>query len=77
MFICDKKFTLWRTALDVKYSETGPGDPNSGQRQISGRHRGPSFLAICPGGTVVKNRLPKQKMQETWVQSLDGEDTLE
>ena len=30
-----------------------------------------------PGGSVVKNPLPVQVPQETWVQSLGGEDPLE
>ena len=30
-----------------------------------------------PGDTVVKNQLPKQDMQETWVWSLGWEDPLE
>ena len=30
-----------------------------------------------PGGSVVKNRLPKQKTQETWIQSLGQENPLE
>ena len=30
-----------------------------------------------PGDSVVKNPLAKQEMQETWVQSLGWEDTLE
>ena len=30
-----------------------------------------------PGGAVIKNPLPMQEMQETWVQSLGQEDLLE
>ena len=35
------------------------------------------FLASFPGGSVVKNPLAMQEMQETEVPSLDGEDPLE
>ena len=30
-----------------------------------------------PGGSVVKNHLPMQETQETWVRSLGQEDALE
>ena len=35
------------------------------------------FLLGFPGGSVVKNLRTMQKLQETWVQSLGGEDPLE
>ena len=34
-------------------------------------------MFVFPGSSVVKNRLPMQKTQETWIQSLSWEDPLE
>ena len=33
-------------------------------------------IVSFPLGSVVKNRLPMQETQETWIQSLDWDDTL-
>ena len=35
------------------------------------------FLGGFPGGSVVKNLTAVQKLQETWVGSLSGEDPVE
>ena len=37
---------------------------------------GDAFI-LAPGGSVVKNPLAMQEMQETWVRSLGQEDPLE
>ena len=39
--------------------------------------RVPTASLGCPGGSVVKNHLPMQEMQEMWVRSLGWEDPLE
>ena len=44
---------------------------------IEGRHNDPIYMKGFPGGSAIKNLPVMQELQETWVQSLSWEDTLE
>ena len=57
---------MWISRVGSKLEQ--PGKKNTGS---------PVKYALCNiGGSVVKNRLPMQKTQEMWVQSLGREDPL-